>query len=124
MSGDVLALVLDALLPGGDGFPAASAIGLADWLRGRADFAAPAQAVVELLPEGFSAASPAGRAAALRDLEHLAAFDRLLVGAYSGYYVHPDVRCRPSIRQCWTRCGVARTAIATSEAISGSAQAR
>jgi hypothetical protein len=54
MSGDVLALVLDALLPGGDGFPAASAIGLADWLRGRADFAAPAQAVVELLPEGFS----------------------------------------------------------------------
>jgi hypothetical protein len=91
MSSDLLALVLDDLLPGGEGFPAGSAIGLAGWLRGRADFAAPAQAVLDLLPLGFAAASSAERAAALRDLEHLAAFDRLLVGAYSGYYVHPDV---------------------------------
>jgi hypothetical protein len=91
MSGDLLAVVLDELLPGGEGFPAASAIGLAGWLRGRPDFAAPAQAVLDALPAGFATASAAERDAALRDLEPLAAFDRLLVGAYSGYYVHPDV---------------------------------
>ncbi len=91
MSGDTLALVLDELLPGGEGFPPASAICLATWLRGRAEFSAAADAVLGALPAAFAAAAAAERLAALQAIEATEAFGRLLVGAYSGYYVHPVV---------------------------------
>jgi hypothetical protein len=87
MSDDPLIAVLDILLPGGEGFPAASAIDLASWLRARGDFAPVVPEVLAALPGNFAAAP----VAALRAIEALPAFDRLVVGAYSGYYVHPAV---------------------------------
>jgi hypothetical protein len=89
-----LALMLDALLPGGEGFPPASAIGLADWLDGHPDWAEAAQAVLAALPEGFAQGEPAARAGMLRDVETVdsALFGRMLTGVYSGYYIHPAVR--------------------------------
>jgi hypothetical protein len=89
-----LALMLDALLPGGDGFPPASAIGLADWLDGHPDWAEAAQAVRAALPEGFAQADPLAREGMLRAVEagDAVLFGRMLVGVYSGYYIHPAVR--------------------------------
>lgn len=81
-----LAAVLDLMLPGGDGFPAASDIGLADWLAGRPEFAGAVQDVLALCPD-----VPNETALAAAERTAPTEFGRLQVGAYSGYYTHPKV---------------------------------
>lgn len=87
MTGATLEAVLDALLPGGEGFPAAGAVGLADWIRAEARFAAPVEAVVSRLTRG------ADLPAALAALEKSDpdGFGLLITAAYSGYYSNPAV---------------------------------
>jgi hypothetical protein len=94
MSPDPLALLLDDLLPGGEGFPPGHAIGLADWLACHPDWAEAAQAVLAALPHGFVQADPAGREGMLRCAESAdpALFGRMLTGVYTGYYINPVVR--------------------------------
>jgi len=89
-----LVLMLDDLLPGGEGFPPARAIGLADWLARHPEWLEAAQAVLAALPEGFAQAEPAAREAMLRGVESAdpALFGRMLTGVYSGYYINPVVR--------------------------------
>jgi hypothetical protein len=91
---DRLALMLDALLPGGEGFPLATDIDLAGWMRAHPDWAKVADAVLSALPEGFAEAPSVSRQAMLRAAEKRdpELFGRMLVGAYSGYYVNPAVR--------------------------------
>lgn len=89
----MLDAVLDTLLPGGEGFPPAGGIGLAAWLAARPEFAAPLQAVLALCPADFAAHGLDTRITLLRAVEQAApaAFGRVQVGAYSGYYTHPEV---------------------------------
>jgi hypothetical protein len=94
MRDDPLALMLDELLPGGDGFPRAGALNLGDWLRGRAEWAATVHAVVAILPAEFCDVHAEERAGILLDVEshYPDLFARMIVGVYSGYYTHPVVR--------------------------------
>jgi hypothetical protein len=75
-----LAALLDLVLPGDGTFPPASAVGLADWLRGEPRFASAAEAVRAACAEASEAAL---RAAETADPE---SFGTFLAGAYSGYY--------------------------------------
>ncbi len=85
----VLVAVLDVLLPGGDGFPPASAIGLAGWIGDRTRFVD----IANWLQDEVPTVPDADLAAALRALEAREPdrFGALIVAAYSGYYTHPDV---------------------------------
>ena len=84
----MLAALLDTLLPGGDGFPAAG--GLAGVGPRVADAARP---VLALLPAGFAARDADAREAVLRGIEAEAPamFGRLVTALYLAYYVQPEV---------------------------------
>lgn len=84
-----LAAVLDVLLPGGEGFPPASDVGLADWIMEQPRFAGAVDWLLAALPDDDSA----DLTAALRALEDSQPepFGALIVAAYSGYYTHRDV---------------------------------
>ncbi|MBL8701207.1 MAG: hypothetical protein JNK67_22715 [Alphaproteobacteria bacterium] len=96
MTPDLLALVLDTLLPGDGPWPPAHDVDLAAAVRadrdgdpdGRID------AVLAALPPGFATADAAGREAMLRAIEaaHAADFERLVTLAYTAYYIAPRVR--------------------------------
>lgn len=96
MSLDLLARVLDTLLPGDGPWPAASAVDLADAVRAdrEGDPDGQVDAVLARLPEGFASADAEAREAMLRALEAElpAAFERLVTLAYTAYYVEPRVR--------------------------------
>ena len=89
----LLEAVLDTMLPGGEGFPAAREIGLAAWLSARGEFAEPLAAVLSMCPPGFASGDAVMRTRMLRSIEQSApaAFGRMQVGAYSGSYTHPLV---------------------------------
>ena len=88
-----LTALLDALLPGGEGFPSASAIGLAVWIDGHERFAPVVQDLLDRLPDGFATMSGDKRMRTIETVEseHSSLFGSALVAAYSGYYTHPDV---------------------------------
>ena len=85
-SAGVPADVLDQLLPGGEGFPAASAIGLSDRIRANPRLSAAWDAV---LPHLDGRADDDG----LREVEaaHPGLFGAAVVAAYSAYYTAPEV---------------------------------
>jgi hypothetical protein len=104
---DLLALVLDALVPAGAGFPGAGAVALDHVLA----MAAASAAVERLLGQGLNAVEEAsqahhpGRFAALSvddrervlrrvEASHPAFFDALVRHTYDGYYSHPTVIAR------------------------------
>lgn len=92
MTQDLLAIVLDTLLPGDGPWPSARDVDLADALR--ADPEREIDAVLAALPQGFAADDADSREAALRAIEatHGAAFERLVTLAYTAYYIEPRVR--------------------------------
>jgi hypothetical protein len=104
---DLLALVLDTLVPAGDGFPGAGAVALDHVLA----MAAASADLDRLLAEGLravEAASPAGGAAGFASLggddrervlrrverSHAQFFEALVRQTYDGYYTHPTVVAR------------------------------
>ena len=98
---DLLALVLDTLVPAGDGFPAGS-VALEHLLA----MAAASPEVASMLERGLQAIDEAARAfgrlgaddreRALGDVErtHAPLFDALVRHTYDGYYSHPAVLAR------------------------------
>lgn len=78
----------DTLLPGGEGFPAASAVGLGAWIVAREEYAASLRDVLALLPPDFHTLVPWQRDVEVRLLEasHKDAFERVVAAAYAGYY--------------------------------------
>ena len=82
----VPAEVLDALLPGGEGFPAASAMGLAERIEANPRLSLAWEAV---LPHLEGRADDDG----LRAVEaaHPGLFGAAVVAAYSAYYTAPEV---------------------------------
>lgn len=94
----LLAAVLDRLLPGGDGWPAAGALGLGDTVRDQGR-AIPAQAsatraAIAALPAGFTDLPPPAQDDALRAVESAAPSDfaALVAAAYSAYYADARVQ--------------------------------
>jgi hypothetical protein len=85
--------LLDTLLPGGEGFPPASGVGLDGWIAGRPRFAPALAELVAALPEDFATRAPAARTATLTALEadRPELFGAVVVAAYSGYYTNPEV---------------------------------
>ncbi len=96
MTQELLAIVLDTLLPGDGPWPSARDVDLAPALR--ADVAGDPErqiaVVLTALPAGFAAANADAREAALREIEisQAAAFERLVTLAYTAYYIAPHVR--------------------------------
>ena len=88
-----LVAMLDTLLPGGDGFPSASAAGVPEWLSDEPRFAPVLSELLELLPEGFEDQGPDVRAELLAEVEAAAPgqFNDAVVAAYSGYYTRAAV---------------------------------
>ncbi len=88
-----LIAMLDTLLPGGYGFPSASAAGVPEWLLGESRFAHVLTEMLELLPEGFEDQVPVIRAELLARVETAAPgrFNEAVVATYSGYYTRPAV---------------------------------
>jgi hypothetical protein len=102
---DLLAVVLDTLVPAGDGFPGAGAAAL-DHVLGMAAASADLE---RLLSDGlrvveetsqrdgdFASLSADGREALLRRVEqsHAEFFEALVRHTYDGYYSHPAVIAR------------------------------
>jgi hypothetical protein len=88
-----LAALLDLLIPGDDAFPAPSAIELAGAMLAHERFGAFARAALARLPADFERLDRKAARAAVEALErdHAGAFDALITGLYSLYYVHPAV---------------------------------
>lgn len=99
----LLSAVLDRLLPGGDGWPAAGCLGAGAAVKSQAaaipDQAEAARAALLALPDGFAALPPAAQDDALRAVEAAqpAAFAALVASAYSAYYA--DARVQAVIEQ-------------------------
>jgi len=93
--GEALAGLMDALLPGGAGFPRASATGMAGLLAARlrqADAGVPARLAAAVAAEGVPADGAAWHKAAARlEASEPALFDELRKYAYLTYYEQPDV---------------------------------
>ncbi len=89
----LLAAVLDTMLPGGSGFPAAREVSLAEWVAARPAFADAVATVLAALPADFAGRDAAARTDMLANLERSApdAFRTLLTAAYGGYYTNPGV---------------------------------
>jgi hypothetical protein len=105
---DLMTLVLDTLVPAGDGFPGAGAVAVDHVLA----MAAASAGLDRLLAEGLgaveAAASPAGGAAGFASLgsegrehvlrrverSHAEFFEALVRHTYDGYYSHPTVIAR------------------------------
>lgn len=94
----LLATVLDRLLPGGDGWPAAGALGLGDTVRTQGA-AVPAQAAatraaLQALPPDFVDRAAAAQDDALRAVEQAAPddFAALVAAAYTAYYADARVQ--------------------------------
>ena len=96
MTQDLLAIVLDTLLPGDGAWPSARAVDLAQAVRADVDGDPERQIdiVLAALPSGFARDDVETREAALRAIEvaHGAAFERLVTLAYTAYYIEPRVR--------------------------------
>ncbi len=104
---DLLALVLDALVPAGAGFPAAGAVALDHVLAAgaaSADLASLLSRGLHAVEEvarargapGLAAMDADDREAVLRSVEHSHGefFEALVRHAYDGYYGHPTVIAR------------------------------
>lgn len=78
----------DTLLPGGDGFPAASTVGLPAWIIARDEYAAAVTRILELLSANFETLAPWQREVEARLLEasYQDAFEGFVTAAYAGYY--------------------------------------
>jgi hypothetical protein len=96
----MLAAVVDILLPGGEGFPPASAVGTAGYMVGQLrpgeldGWLRPAlRAIDTLAGDDFLGHDAASQAEALRAAEsdNRAMFERLLALAYYSYYAQPAV---------------------------------
>ena len=85
--------ILDTMLPGGEGFPPASATGAAAWLEGQARFRPALDDLASRLPPDFATSAPGARTEMLRILEaeEPAVFDAATVAIYSAYYTRPAV---------------------------------
>ena len=84
---------LDVLLPGGDGFPSASAAGAADWLSNEPRVERGVAVLLEKLPDGFEDLGADGQVEALAEIgaRAPACFNAAVVAAYSAYYTRPSV---------------------------------
>ncbi len=84
---------LDVLLPGGDGFPSASAAGAADWLSNESRFERAVADLLANLPDGFEdlAADRQGEVLTQIEARAPACFNAAIVAAYSAYYTRPSV---------------------------------
>lgn len=93
----LLDAVLGTLLPGDGPWPCAAGLGLAGGLR--AELGEDAARLLAGLPGGFAALDAPAREQALRALEAAepARFERLVVAAYTAYYV--DARVRATIER-------------------------
>lgn len=78
--------LLDLLLPGGDGFPAASEIGLAARIANEARLASSVASLLEVLPREIGQSELEAAEATAPTV-----FGTALVAAYSAYYTHPAV---------------------------------
>ena len=96
MTQDLLAIVLDTLLPGDGAWPSARAVDLAQAVRADVDGDPERQIdiVLAALPLGFATGDAEFREAALQviEIEQGNAFERLVTLAYTAYYIEPRVR--------------------------------
>ncbi len=78
----------DTLLPGGDGFPAASKVSIGAWIAARGEYADTIREILPLVPPGFHTLALELREAQARDVEarHPIPFERFVQAAYAGYY--------------------------------------
>jgi hypothetical protein len=85
--------MVDTVLPGGDGFPAASSVGCVEMLQREERFHASLDTFCALLPDDFFAASHEQRTAIFKDLEkaNTSLLDLVIVAIYSAYYSRPEV---------------------------------
>jgi hypothetical protein len=85
--------ILDTLLPGGNGFPAASQVGAGDWLSSQDRFSHAVSELVTRLPEQFVAQPPNKRTEVLAKIESqfTDVFGAFVVAAYSAYYTRSEV---------------------------------
>jgi len=100
---DLLALVLDTLVPASGGFPGAGAVAL-DHVLAVAAASAELESLLARIAEaaradgvsGFAGLSPGDRENVLRRIErsHPDFFDALVRHTYDGYYAHPTVIAR------------------------------
>jgi hypothetical protein len=102
---ELLALVLDRLVPAGRGFPAAGALGIGAYLEQVAGTTPAARRLFveglreiaiageRIRPAGFAALSGDEQDSVLQSMErdHPAFFEALVRQTYSGYYSHPAV---------------------------------
>ena len=90
---DRLTALLDTILPGGEGFPPASGVGVDLWLKTQERFWPGVEDLLSRLPADFAAAGPVARTKSIEALEanEPALFDAVTVAIYSGYYTRPDV---------------------------------
>lgn len=97
---EVLTVIVDTLLPGGDGFPPASAVGTAGYMMGKmrpadmGDWLRPGLVEIETLSRGdFLSANEMERVETLQRVqeEHRTLFERLLALTYYSYYAQPAV---------------------------------
>lgn len=93
MSAQLFRPLLDTLIPGGDGFPAASAVLTRARLAFRPGWTAAFDTIMAALPTAFSELGPAERSTALERLEATlpTQFQTLIEALYSIYYTDPEV---------------------------------
>ncbi|MBT4739533.1 MAG: hypothetical protein HN793_04130 [Rhodospirillaceae bacterium] len=94
---DILAAVMNAILPGGDGFPSARPQRFGSAMMADAAKDNDTEMVRDLLsklPETFVALEPGDQVAALQTLEasETVAFSKMIRHAYHAYYTDSDVR--------------------------------
>ena len=89
---DILNAVLDAMLPGSDGFPSGAEVGAAEWLETQDRFRAALEELAEKLQPGFARLAREGRSErlAILEAEDPSLFDAVTVAIYSAYYTRPD----------------------------------
>lgn len=88
LESQALDALLDTLLPGGSGFPPASAVGIGGWLAARGEHAQALRAILALLPSDFAAFDPSRKEALVKAIEtdHPRDFEAFVAAAYAGYY--------------------------------------
>ena len=90
---ELLRALVDTMLPGGEGFPSASAANVPEWLSGHSRFGPVVVGFLESLPGEFEHMSSREQTDVLSALEDddPQRFNEVVIAIYSAYYNRPDV---------------------------------
>ena len=99
---DRLRALVDTMLPGGEGFPSASAANVPEWLPGHSRFGPVVAGFLDALPGEFEHMSSSERTDVLSALEadDPQRFNEVVIAVYSAYYNRPGV-----LRAIESACG-------------------